>query len=225
MEYLNFRFDPSGLLLREQPATEFEGPPSFENDMKWWEITNGLSLDYWQYLDSLTLINEPVGFLALPDEQTTALLFPSEPVSDEPNAPILIQLEVFHQLHCLNAIRKLAYGITDLIPGQQAEVHVGEDTPLIKIPKTPLFHDTNASSDHCVDYLRQAIMCHSDLTPIQHKRRDRPIPGFPPWKPDFTVPHTCRNFWKIHDWAAQYTTSGFVIQPFPGTDLDLLPST
>lgn len=62
-------------------------------------------------------------------------------------------------------------------------------------------------------------MCHSDVTPITHKARHQPFnPVLSDWQPNFAVPHTCRNFQKIHDWAAMYNTSGFVIESWPGLD-------
>ncbi|EME84583.1 uncharacterized protein MYCFIDRAFT_133959 [Pseudocercospora fijiensis CIRAD86] len=59
-------------------------------------------------------------------------------------------------------------------------------------------------ADHCIDYLRQSIQCHGDLTPIVQT-----------WQPDLhayaasqrTV-HQCRNFDKIWDWAAGRNTTG-----------------
>ncbi|KAH0559382.1 hypothetical protein GP486_004106 [Trichoglossum hirsutum] len=99
----------------------------------------------------------------------------TQPASEEDDTP-LVELDVFHQLHCLNSIRNIVYG-------------------------------TNA------------IMCHGDLTPITHKpRRPGYNPLLPPWQPQFAVPHTCRNFQKIHEWAQRYNTSGYVIEPWPGID-------
>ena len=62
-------------------------------------------------------------------------------------------------------------------------------------------------------------MCHSDVTPISHSKRPQPFnPALTDWRPNFAVAHTCRNFQKIHDWAAKYNTSGFVIESWPGLD-------
>ncbi|KAJ5393229.1 uncharacterized protein N7487_010870 [Penicillium crustosum] len=35
------------------------------------------------------------------------------------------------------------------------------------------------------------------------------------WIPNFAVKHTCRDFWKIHEWVAQYNTSGWTIEGHP----------
>jgi hypothetical protein len=50
----------------------------------------------------------------------------------------IIQIEVFHQLHCLNFIRHRVYNMTPEDPG-------GDESTSIHI-------------DHCIDYLRQVLM-------------------------------------------------------------------
>ncbi|OOO06239.1 Protein of unknown function DUF3328 [Aspergillus oryzae] len=53
--------------------------------------------------------------------------------------------------------------------------------------------------NHCLDHLRQAVMCHSDVTPLPvlwAEKEDRPLN-------DFQVEHTCRNFWKVREWALE----------------------
>lgn len=50
---------------------------------------------------------------------------------------------------------------------------------------------------HCIDYLRQYVQCHADLTPMTYEFHGggggglRLVPG---------KMHTCRNFDQIHDW-------------------------
>ncbi|KAJ5132538.1 hypothetical protein N7448_006696 [Penicillium atrosanguineum] len=52
--------------------------------------------------------------------------------------------------------------------------------------------------DHCVDMIRQAIMCHSDISPFVWARdpRDGKAKGIS------SVTHTCRDFDAIQQWAA-----------------------
>jgi hypothetical protein len=50
-----------------------------------------------------------VGMITLNPEMNKALKHPTQPVSDEDDTP-LVQLDVFHQLHCLNAIWNVIYG-------------------------------------------------------------------------------------------------------------------
>jgi len=49
--------------------------------------------------------------------------------------------------------------------------------------------------DHCIDHLRQAIQCHSDLTPMSWERVGKKLILKTETK------HTCRDFNKIHGWA------------------------
>ncbi|KAJ8132760.1 hypothetical protein O1611_g860 [Lasiodiplodia mahajangana] len=96
----------------------------------------------------------------------------------------VLGIEVFHHLHCLNMIRKTLhldyYGIN-------------EDS----------MERYNTHIEHCIDSIRQALMCTSDITPFTvewNTRYHRPRPDF------ITTPHTCRNFEKLRDWALEHAT-------------------
>ncbi|KAI8633234.1 hypothetical protein F5Y19DRAFT_490409 [Xylariaceae sp. FL1651] len=96
----------------------------------------------------------------------------------------VLGLEVFHHLHCLNMVRKALhldyYGIN-------------EDS----------MERYNTHIEHCIDSIRQALMCTSDITPWPvewNTRYHRPRPNF------ITAPHTCRNFEKLRDWAHEHAT-------------------
>jgi Mycotoxin biosynthesis protein UstYa len=52
--------------------------------------------------------------------------------------------------------------------------------------------------DHCIDALRQALMCNADISPISfHVNTPVNVGVFP----RLATTHTCRNFAKIQDWA------------------------
>ncbi|KAG9185549.1 hypothetical protein G6011_06880 [Alternaria panax] len=53
--------------------------------------------------------------------------------------------------------------------------------------------------EHCIDSLRQTIMCHADISPLQF--RINAINGI--LAPDLATRHTCRDFSKIHQWAKE----------------------
>lgn len=60
---------------------------------------------------------------------------------------------------------------------------------------------------HCVDAIRKGAMCHADVTPI-------PFWSKPDFKnseitPVFKIPHTCRSYDKVKDWAAQHPVKEF----------------
>ncbi len=60
-------------------------------------------------------------------------------------------------------------------------------------------------AEHCFDYVRQAVMCHADLTPVRNKW----FPTVQVFGPDFSTHHTCRDFQRVLDWsAARASTRG-----------------
>lgn len=77
-----------------------------------------------------------VGIISLTPEMNKTLKYPTQPTSKTDSTP-LVQLDVFHQLHCLNAIRQVLYGTNVWYnpDDRQDQIHI----------------------DHCVDYLRQVI--------------------------------------------------------------------
>ncbi|MCJ1442095.1 MAG: hypothetical protein MMC23_002587 [Stictis urceolatum] len=100
-----------------------------------------------------------------------------------------IGLEVFHQLHCLNLLRKVSY--------QEYYRPMGGD--FADPPEKFRGH-----VDHCIEMLRMNLMCESDIGVITFHE----VPGMDdgPW-PDFSTWHTCRNFEAVRDWAVEHTVS------------------
>ncbi|KAK5950144.1 hypothetical protein OHC33_008859 [Knufia fluminis] len=89
-------------------------------------------------------------------------------------------LEVFHQLHCLDRIRKTFH----------AEHYFPNDTEAELI-----WH-----REHCIDHLRQGIMCSGD---IAMDRWQYDIETDQNWlKTD--VPHVCRNFESLSNWVKKW---------------------
>ena len=55
--------------------------------------------------------------------------------------------------------------------------------------------------DHCIDMLREVIMCDSDVTPVTfYDALSNPTRKLP--MPDFSTLHTCRNFDAVLEWNA-----------------------
>lgn len=94
-----------------------------------------------------------------------------------PSGEYISGLDVFHQLHCLNKIRQSFY----------PDYYHDPDGKVIE----------QLHIDHCIDYLRQAIMCSSDMsvTKVVYS------PSADRWSPDFEREHTCRNFEKLLSWS------------------------
>jgi hypothetical protein len=150
-------------------------------------------------------------------------LIPEEQAAKLPNKTImfphdsqrryLMNLDVFHQLHCLNMIRKALHPeyYKPMNPGE----HTGDEDELLGF----------SHIDHCVDSIRQSLMvstfmisqisylsaplpglivskCTADISVLNwewsdNRRKNQPIGnGY----------HTCRRFDKIQDWARQRAT-------------------
>lgn len=88
----------------------------------------------------------------------------------------VVGIGMFHQLHCLNMVRKAIYPeIYD-----RSDMHMGH-------------------VEHCLDQLRQVVMCNGDLSTVSWRwdvEKDIPVSKF-----DTT--RMCRNFDRIHKWAEE----------------------
>ncbi|KAI1113184.1 hypothetical protein F5Y14DRAFT_226701 [Nemania sp. NC0429] len=100
-------------------------------------------------------------------------------------------VSVFHQLHCLDMLRRgyhaaleLARNNTPIAEGEQPHV----DT--MALPHT----------QHCFDYIRQGLMCAAD--PTLEKRNDT-IGGVTGWG----TSHQCRDFNALQEWAETHRYS------------------
>lgn len=97
------------------------------------------------------------------------------------------QIDAFHQLHCLNEIRQHAYW--DHYHKHKWGAY-DDHTP------HPL-HWTHIS--HCINAIRENIMCHADMEVITSTwtaGQDWPFP-------DFNLRKKCSNFDQLQDWQAQ----------------------
>jgi hypothetical protein len=96
-----------------------------------------------------------------------------------------VAVEVFHQLHCLNLLRQNNY--------KSYYRPMGGDTA-----DEP--DDLSGHIDHCIDALRQFVMCQGDVNVFSFRF---PFGDGDPW-PDYTTPHVCRNFESIRNWAIEH---------------------
>ncbi|ORY10176.1 hypothetical protein BCR34DRAFT_567253 [Clohesyomyces aquaticus] len=101
-----------------------------------------------------------------------------------PDGSYLGATEVFHQLHCLNLIRQHSYK-------EYYDVDGRRPPGLTDSAKTLRNH-----VDHCIDILRQNIMCTADTSVITHNW----VKGYQFPYPNFNTQHKCRNFDKIVAW-------------------------
>ncbi|KAG2059409.1 hypothetical protein BDR06DRAFT_724979 [Suillus hirtellus] len=92
-------------------------------------------------------------------------------------------MEAIHQLHCVNFLRQASWW------------------EYYESIKEPVFQTTprvvRAHLDHCIEMLRQNIMCRADTTMISWYW----VQGETTPYPNFNTRHRCRNFDKIWDWS------------------------
>lgn len=93
------------------------------------------------------------------------------------------QLSAYHHLHCLKFLRQVLHSESYDVNTPDRDTHV----------------------DHCVDDIRQALMCHADTSVLTFDWR----PNWrTPW-PNFSVDHTCVDWDALDSWAAERSFSLF----------------
>ncbi|KAF3802774.1 Cyclochlorotine biosynthesis protein O [Colletotrichum gloeosporioides] len=143
-------------------VTEYWGAPSEEMDQRWAEL--------WHFSVGEAITRDEAQRLS----NTTSTLGPRHP------GLYWIKLDVFHQLHCLNALRMSVW------PEYYSDPYYA----------AILEKDHLA---HCIDSIRQSIMCHSDITPLVLQWDD----NLQKSRHRANLPHSCRNFDKIREWAVK----------------------
>ncbi|KAK6860653.1 hypothetical protein PG995_004289 [Apiospora arundinis] len=104
----------------------------------------------------------------------------------------IVTLNVFHQLHCLNGLRKLGRPEYYKRPGHRDEAG---------------FMDFYEHVDHCVEALRQDIMCQADLTPrywFLDEAKDKFVSNG-------SLVQSCRDFTAIREWAERHLSQAHSI--------------
>ncbi|KAF8873604.1 hypothetical protein CPB84DRAFT_1737235 [Gymnopilus junonius] len=113
-------------------------------------------------------------FMKIPRNEAVLLPNKTYPIKDDPGY-YLGGLDVFHQLHCLNNVRRALH-----------RDHYGNDTDL-----------DEEHVSHCIDTIRQSLMCSADtsVNVWQWSTELSAVVGYS------TQAHSCRNFEKLRDWA------------------------
>ena len=96
----------------------------------------------------------------------------------------MAQIDMFHQIHCLNLLRLLAWAEFDR-------------NGTAKTPFTDL-HWVHVS--HCTDILMQNLMCNGNLDILTFNWVETQTNPFP----DFNVNHQCRDFDAIYEWQDKH---------------------
>lgn len=97
----------------------------------------------------------------------------------------VVSLESAHQMHCVNLLRKASW----------REFYNSTDRAFQNTPRTVRLH-----LDHCIEMIRQKIMCNADTTMITWYW----VQGRADPYPNFNTRHRCRNFEKLMDWSVEH---------------------
>ncbi|KAI4157983.1 MAG: hypothetical protein LQ342_007843 [Letrouitia transgressa] len=135
--------------------------------------------------DALWAATYEFGISGISKDEASNLLNETLPAPHDPET-YMIQLEVFHNLHCLNMLRKTIY------PDQYPDMVSYHDNGTINHGTLQALH-----MDHCLDALRQSTMCESDVTPVTFVNNffGRGV------YPNLVATHTCRDFDALVNWA------------------------
>lgn len=148
-----------------------------------------------------------VGIIGLTPSERSQLADPTPPTPKDPNTyPVMIQ--VFHNIHCLNNLRQAIwrddYPFTlERLPDGRVNrttnraLHLGKSLPIHFFPLLDGGSILANLLDHCIDSLREALMCASDITPISFevKGEDHHV------APKLSTTHICRDFDALKGWA------------------------
>ncbi|KAK7696234.1 hypothetical protein QCA50_000887 [Cerrena zonata] len=167
----------------EPNSTVYQGEPSKAVDDAWSKLYNN------------------IGISKIPKSEARLLPNKTLPIpGDEEN--YVAALSVFHQLHCLNILRKALRpdyyrnSVTGYLAGISPEM----------LPD---------HLSHCVDNIRQSLMCSSDISVIVWQWDDAAQVA----SPRMDTVHSCRNFDKVVEWAKDHRNAHFDVNVHVKDDL------
>lgn len=156
------------------PEHIYRLPPSSEVDDAWDRLTNNIGIFSVSSQDVVRMGKDPKLSVMPPDSWG----FP-------PNTHMM-GIEAFHHLHCLNALRK----------GLVTNYHYYWGSRFGFAPTITFERHLN----HCVDMLRQHLMCHADLEAYTFNWREGQLRPYA----DFAIQKQCIDFDYLLDWAATH---------------------
>ncbi|PLB46541.1 hypothetical protein P170DRAFT_438293 [Aspergillus steynii IBT 23096] len=168
-----------GNFFADDPPSLFQLPPSPEVDAAWDRISDThaivLSRD-----EILNMGRDPAEQWRFPEEYG---------YGDDAYMGLL---DVFHHLHCLNAMRQAAYP-EYYFNRTHDHSHHERSTP-------GQVHFTRGGHDlHCQYILLQFILCHADVGMVTFNK----VEGVTGPMADFSIDHKCRDFGAILDWKEE----------------------
>lgn len=115
-------------------------------------------------------------------------------------------VEGLHHLHCLNLLRQALYYNVDYYRAKGTGAFLNEE------------HIVKAHVSHCLDIIRQQLMCMPDTGVLGQVWWDK---SFPKAFVDFNTKHKCKNFDAIREWAKErqlpeHVADDFLLPPEVG---------
>lgn len=137
--------------------------------------------------------------MILVERNTLQSFDPTTKPSKSVNGHYYATVEVYHQLHCLDITRKFIwrdhYKHVDTFqdPPEMVWEHVGK----INVFKTWYF--TDKLIDHCIDLLRQVLMCNGEVGLIFYTDvgEKQPVARV-------STTHMCRDFSEMTEWVNKH---------------------
>lgn len=184
------RVDENGTLHQVNDPSErrYTGNSS-EVDQAWEDLVFG------RYL---RLRESEVNWLDSDEESDNLEVIP-EDVSVITKAGMYGGVDMLYSLHCLNMLRKHLHSDhknMQYFSDEEDSMHLGKSSIMALSSHTD-------DSDHCIDQLRQSIMCAGDLTPVTLRHVWMENPRRSVLLGETERMHTCRNFDAIRDWATE----------------------
>ncbi|KAK2053621.1 hypothetical protein LY76DRAFT_524240, partial [Colletotrichum caudatum] len=143
-------------------------------------------------------------FTHITEEEARNLPNKTAPELESEGSGYLVVLNVFHDLHCMDNIRKGLYYFFEPQWNSTHNPYLLYASPEAALEDRGGDHLSITHLDHCIDSLRQSIQCTGDVVPnvFQYSLKHGDV------RARSTVVHECRNFSKIQEWAAQHHVPG-----------------
>ncbi|KAF9219543.1 hypothetical protein BS17DRAFT_716965 [Gyrodon lividus] len=139
------------------------------------------------------------GIMQLPKSEADQLPNKTAPIpGDEDN--YIFTFDVFHQLHCLNNLRQALH------PEYYDDAYYASKG--LHNPRKVHHIEGLKAFDHmghCIDSLRESLICSADTTPIVwawDEQRKRTLPRL-------DVVHVCRDYGEVQEWADAHLIRSF----------------
>ncbi|KAM4056704.1 hypothetical protein HRG_003572 [Hirsutella rhossiliensis] len=158
-----------GRLHAPANASVFRGEPSNVTDAAWDDV----SAEAYEVILVNATVLERAGY-----NPTHYFKAPSSWGHGEGQYPV--QIDVFHQIHCLNAVRKQMYYqhyYADEFPNGPDEMH--------------WMHQR-----HCLHMVLQSLMCNANVDIVPHRWVEKDNKPFA----QFSIQRQCRNFDSLRSW-------------------------